>query len=161
MFAAGEQVVENHQYREDEAAIRNVIMQMTENFNRHDAKTMASVFTIDGDLVNVYGAQLKGRSTIETGLARMIKRIVPTATLRTLKVEVRFIRPDIAITHVTNELSDQASPAEQPVPQHHELSIRVFVKEGGVWRVAAFHNTIKNEAVLHGSEAADRELRNP
>jgi uncharacterized protein (TIGR02246 family) len=61
-------------------------------------------------------------------------------------VEVRFIRPDVAIAHVTNELSDQAKPGEQPVPQHHELSIRVFVKETGVWRVGAFHNTIKNRA---------------
>ena len=153
--------MEKHQYREDEAAIRNVIMQMTENFNRHDAKAMASVFTIDGDLVNVYGTQLKGQSAIETGLARMIKSIVPTATLRTLKVEVRFIRPDVAITHVTNELSDQANPDELPIPQHHELSIRVFVKESGVWRVAAFHNRIRNEAVRHGSGAADRGLRNP
>jgi len=153
--------VENHQYREDEAAIRNVITQMTENFNRHDAKAMASIFTVDGDLVNVYGTQLKGQSIIETGLARMIKSIVPPATLRTLKVEVRFIRPDVAITHVTNELSDQANPGELPIPQHDELSIRVFVKERGVWRVTAFHNTIKNEAVRHGSGAADRELRNP
>jgi uncharacterized protein (TIGR02246 family) len=68
-----------------------------------------------------------------------------TSPLKTVDVEVRFIRPDVAIAHVTNELSDQANPGEQPVPQHHELSIRVFVKETGVWRVAAFHNTIKTE----------------
>ena len=138
-----EQNVQNHQYSEDEAAIRNVIMQMTENFNKHNAQEMASVFTIDGDLVNVHGIRLNSRSTIEAGLARMLKSDVPTATLRTVDVEVRFIRPDVAIAHVTNELSDQANPGEQPVPQHHELSIRVFVKETGVWRVAAFHNTIK------------------
>jgi uncharacterized protein (TIGR02246 family) len=138
--------VQNHQYSEDEAAIRNVIMQMTEYFNNHDAKAMASVFTIDGDLVNVYGVRLSRQSTIEAGLARMIRSDVPTATLKTVDVEVRFIRPDVAIAHVTNELSDQATPGEQPVPQHHELSIRVFVKETGVWRVGAFHNTIKNRA---------------
>ena len=135
--------MQNHQYSEDEAAIRNVITQMTEYFNNHDAKAMASVFTIDGDLVNVYGIRLSSRPTIQTELVAMIKRNVPTATLKTVDVEVRFIRPDVAIAHVTNELSDQANPGEQPVPQHHELSIRVFVKETGFWRVAAFHNTIK------------------
>ena len=135
--------MQNYQYPEDEAAVRNVIMQMTENFNKHDAKAMASVFTIDGDLVNVYGTRLNSQSTIEAGLARMIKSDVPTATLKTVDVDVRFIRPDVAIAHVTNELSDQVNPGQQPVPQHHELSIRVFVKETGVWRVAAFHNTIK------------------
>jgi len=116
---------------------------MTEYFNNHDAKAMASVFTLDGDLVNVYGTRLHSQSAIETGLTWMNRTLVPTATLRTVDIGVRFIRPDVAIAHVTNELSDQANPGEQPVPQHHELSIRVFVKETGVWRVAAFHNTIK------------------
>ena len=27
-------------------------------------------------------------------------------------------------------------------PAHRELSIRVVVKERGVWRITAFHNTI-------------------
>jgi uncharacterized protein (TIGR02246 family) len=135
--------VQNHQCSEDEAAIRNVITKITEYFNNHDAKAMASVFAIDGDLVNVYGTRLHSQSTIETGLTWMNRTLVPTATLRTVDIEVRFIRPDVAIAHVTNELSDQGNPGEQPVPQHHGLSIRVFVKESGVWRVAAFHNTIK------------------
>ena len=130
--------MQNYQFSEDEAAIRSVITQMTENFNKHDAKAMASVFTIDGDLVNAYGTRLNSQPTIEAGLAQMLRSIVPTATLKTVDVEVRFIRPDVAIAHVTNELSDQANPGERPVPQHHELSIRVFAKETGVWRVAAF-----------------------
>jgi hypothetical protein len=30
----------------------------------------------------------------------------------------------------------------QALPSHQELSLRVFVKESGVWSVAAFHNTM-------------------
>jgi hypothetical protein len=28
------------------------------------------------------------------------------------------------------------------LPPHHELNLRVFVRDGEVWRVAAFHNTV-------------------
>ena len=28
------------------------------------------------------------------------------------------------------------------LPSHQELSLRVFVKDAGVWQIAAFHNTM-------------------
>ena len=63
-------------------------------------------------------------------------------TLKTLDVAVRFIRPDVALAHVTNELSGLVSPEGQTLPPHRELSIRVLVKDQGAWRITAFHNTI-------------------
>ena len=63
-------------------------------------------------------------------------------TLKTLEVAVRFIRPDVALAHVTNELSGLIGPEGQTLPAHQELSIRVLVKDQGVWRITAFHNTI-------------------
>ena len=60
----------------------------------------------------------------------------------TLELAVRFIRPDVALAHVTNELSGLLTPEGQTLPSHRELSIRVLVKDQGVWRITAFHNTI-------------------
>jgi hypothetical protein len=48
----------------------------------------------------------------------------------------------VALAHVTNELSGLIAPDGGRPPPHQELSLRVFVKEGGEWRVAAFHNTL-------------------
>ena len=48
----------------------------------------------------------------------------------------------IALAHVTNELSGLVGPEGQALPPHRELSIRVLVKDRGVWRITAFHNTI-------------------
>ena len=48
----------------------------------------------------------------------------------------------MAVAHVLNELSGLKSPNGEPLPAHRELSIRVLVKNDGVWRVTAFHNTI-------------------
>ncbi len=64
------------------------------------------------------------------------------ATLKTLDVTVRFIRPDVALAHVTNEMSGVTSADGQQLPAHRELSIRVLVKEQRVWRITAFHNTV-------------------
>jgi uncharacterized protein (TIGR02246 family) len=93
-------------------------------------------------LVTVRGDWFTGREEIEKGLAAIFATRAKDATHKTLDVTVRFIRPDIAVAHVTNELSGLASPDGQKLPAHQELSIRVFVKEQGTWHVAAFHNTM-------------------
>ena len=128
--------------REDEEAIRKVIVEMTEAFNKHDAKAATRMYTPDADLVTVRGDASKGRDAIEKGLAAIFASRAKAATLKTLEVRIRFIRPDVAVAHVTTELSGLVSPDGQKLPAHRELSIRVFVKEQGIWRVAAFHNTM-------------------
>ena len=57
-------------------------------------------------------------------------------------MSVRFVRPDIALAHVKNELSGLIGPDGQTLPTHQELSVRVFVKSEGMWRTTVFHNTI-------------------
>jgi uncharacterized protein (TIGR02246 family) len=127
---------------EDEQAIRQVITEMTEGFNRHDAQASTRMYTSDADLITVRGERFRGTQEFEKGLAQIFATRAREATHRTLNVSVRFIRPDVALAHVTNELSGLISPDGQRPPPHQELSLRVFVKDGGQWRVAAFHNTL-------------------
>jgi uncharacterized protein (TIGR02246 family) len=129
---------------EDEKAIRAVIAQMTQGFNRHDSKGATSMYTTDADLVTVRGEAFKGRAEFEKGLASILASRASDASLKTLDVRIKFVRSDVALAHVRNELSGLASPDGQKLPPHEELSIRVFVKEADAWRVAAFHNTMVN-----------------
>jgi hypothetical protein len=46
------------------------------------------------------------------------------------------------MAHMTNELSGVIGPDGQRLAAHRELSLRVFVKDQGVWRIRAFHNTL-------------------
>jgi uncharacterized protein (TIGR02246 family) len=126
----------------DEDQIRNVIAEMTAGFNKHDAKAACQMYTVDADFVTARGDRWKGASEIEKQLAALFAARLKDATLRTLNVTVRFIAPDVAVAHVTNELSGLVRPDGEKLPPHTELSIRVFVKAGAVWKVAAFHNTI-------------------
>ena len=126
----------------DLAAIREVITQTTAAFDRHDAKAFARYYTPDARLVTVRGESMVGTAEIENGLAAIFATRAKAVNLETLDVSIRFIRPDVAVAHVLNELSGLTSPNGETLPAHRELSIRVFVKNAGVWRVAAFHNTI-------------------
>lgn len=127
---------------EDEAAIRRLIVEMTEGFNRHDARAATRMYTADADLVTVRGERFRGTEEFEKGLAAIFTTRAREARHRTLEVSVRFLRPDIALAHVVNELSGLIAPDGQRPPPHRELSLRVLTKEGGEWRVAAFHNTL-------------------
>lgn len=128
--------------RADEEAIQRVIVEMMEGFNRHDARASTRMYLGEADLVTVRGERFRGTTEFERGLASIFTTRAREATHRTIDVSVRFIRPDVALAHVTNELSGLITPDGQHPPPHRELSLRVFVKEGSVWRVAAFHNTL-------------------
>ena len=128
--------------RNNEESIRAVMTATTDAFSRHDAKAWVKFCTPDAQLVTVRGESMNGIAEIEKGLTTIFQTRGRNVTLKTLDVTVRFIRPDVALAHVTNELSGLLTPEGQTLPSHRELSIRVLVKDQGVWRITAFHNTI-------------------
>jgi len=126
----------------EESVIKAVMLQTTSAFNRHDARAWAELCSPDARLVTVRGESMNGVEEIEQGLAAIFETRGRKASLKTLDIAVRFIRPDVALAYVTNEMSGITSAAGDLQPPHRELSIRVLVKERGLWRVTAFHNTI-------------------
>jgi hypothetical protein len=67
---------------------------------------------------------------------------VPTRKIQARQIVKRRSSRPGPLAHVTNELSGLISPEGQKLPPHQELSIRVLVKDQGVWRITAFHNTM-------------------
>ena len=133
---------QDHDPGKDEQAIRDIILQMTEGFNKHDAKVATQMYTSDADFVNVRGDKYTGAVEIQQKLKEIFLTRAKQATLKTLNVSVRFVNPDLAIAHVTNELSGLVDSAGLTLPSHQELSVRVFIKENDNWRLTAFHNTM-------------------
>ena len=133
---------QNHNQGKDEQAIRNIILQMTEGFNKHDANAATQMYTSDADFVNVRGDKYTGATEIQQKLAAILSTRAKHASLKTLHVTLRFVNPELAIAHVANELSGLVDSSGLDLPPHQELSIRVFIKEKDTWRVTAFHNTM-------------------
>lgn len=125
----------------EEVAIRSVMARAAEAFNNHDAAAAASFYAPDADLVNVRGDLMKGSAEIERGLARAFTTRYRDATMKRGEIRIRFVRPDVALAYVTNEISGVPDASGGKAPAQRELGMRVFVKDGGVWRIAALHNT--------------------
>lgn len=99
--------------REDEEAIKKLIAGTTEAFNRHDPKAFARFYTQDAELVTVRGEHMKGAAEIEKGFAAILATRATAATLKMLDATIRFIRPDVAVAHVTNEMSGVVNSEER------------------------------------------------
>ena len=85
--------------------------------------------TADADFTNVAAMQAKGAAEIEKFLLSGFKSRLKAATQKTKDVTIHFIRPDVAVAHVTNRISGFLAADGSTEPSHDELSIRVFQKD--------------------------------
>jgi uncharacterized protein (TIGR02246 family) len=105
------------------------------------AVAVSRLYTSGAEFTNVLGMTANGAAEIEKFLAAGFRTRLKVATLKTMDVTIRFIRPDVAVVHVMSQITGFLNPSGSTEPPHSELSIRVFQKEDGIWRVGAFHNT--------------------
>lgn len=132
LFAAGSS--------EDEAAIRALEARQPEAWNKHDAKAYASLFTEDGDCINVVGWWWKGRAEIEKKLTDAYIYVFKESALTVTNVDIRFLTPETAVAHVRWTMTGARTPAGIPVPQQG-IQTHVLQKQNGQWLIAAFQNT--------------------
>jgi uncharacterized protein (TIGR02246 family) len=133
LFAAGSS--------EDEAAIRALEAQLPEAWNKHYAKAFASLFTENGDCVNIVGWWWKGRGEIEQKLTDAYVYVFKESTLTITNVDIRFLTRDVAVAHVRWTMNGAKTPNGIPVPQQGIMT-HVLQKQNGQWLIAGFQNTL-------------------
>jgi uncharacterized protein (TIGR02246 family) len=131
----------NAQTRGDEAAIHHAVDAMTTAFNLRDDKGTASVTTPDADFVTVTGNWSESTADYLAARRARFASALKNASIRVIGTKIRFVRPDVALVHVTHEIRGILNSGGKELPAHGELSLRVFVKEHGKWLMTAFHNT--------------------
>lgn len=127
---------------EDEEAIRKIVVESLDQFNRLHLGPQAADYTADADFVNVYGTWRKGAAEIQSGQQQRMETVLKDAKITLLDLSIRFIRPDVAIAIQSHRMSGMRDPAGNTMPPHVERPMRVLVKDHGRWRITAFHNTI-------------------
>ena len=125
----------------DEAAIRALEAQQPEAWNKHDAKAYASLFTENGDCVNIVGWWWKGRAEIEKKLTDAYVYVFKESTLTITNIDIRFLTSDSAVAHVRWTMTGARTPAGLPVPQQG-IQTHILQKQNGQWLIAAFQNTL-------------------
>jgi uncharacterized protein (TIGR02246 family) len=137
----------------DDAAERRAVLELVQAlhdaWNRGDAATYASLFTDDADFVAWNGTYGRGRQAIEDGHRPLFdgplagsRMILAVADAESAPTEsVRFIRQDVAVMVASGAVMLAGQIATGP--DHVSVQTFVLVKNGNLWRVAAFHNTRK------------------
>ena len=126
---------------DDEKLIRGVEARWEEAWNRHDMKAGAALFTEDADFINVNGWYWKGRDEIEKNHAVLHAGMFKDSTFKTISTNIRFLAPEIALTHVKWEIGGDRNPDGTFRQPREGLFTQVLVKKNGRWSISAWHNT--------------------
>jgi uncharacterized protein (TIGR02246 family) len=127
----------------EEAELRTYLLEIIERFNRHEVRPATSPgFTPDADFVNVEGRWMRGADEIRRVHSAAAKEWLKDAHIKLIELEIRFLRPDVAIVHQLHEITGSRRPDGTSLPPHQQISTRVLIREGGGWVTTAFQNNI-------------------
>jgi uncharacterized protein (TIGR02246 family) len=119
-----------------DAAILKAHEDFAVNWNKHDYKAMAAMFTDDADLINPLGRVAKGKAEIE--------RLYMDEHTTAFKAShfssdctggVRKLTPDVATVTCRFEVSGGTLPDGKPMPVLKGLYTATMVKAKNKWRV--------------------------
>jgi uncharacterized protein (TIGR02246 family) len=123
----------------DDAALRALMAQMVEAWDRGDSAGLAAAFTEDGELVAGDGTLTSGRREIERYFAGLLTK-QPKGTMFVAPVtSVRLLTTDVALVSSGGGF---LLPGDTEVsPERRGIQFLVAVRDGGTWRAALFQRT--------------------
>ena len=122
----------------DEAAIRENVRQMEAGWNAKSGAQFARPFAADADYVIINGMYIKGQEVIAQAHQRIFDTIYKESTVSLSVKQVRMLRPDVAVVHVTGA---NKFTRDGETRTTEAIITLVMTKESGAWRIAAFQNT--------------------
>jgi uncharacterized protein (TIGR02246 family) len=129
----------------DSLAIKKSVHSFEVAFNAHDAKALASLFTLNGEFTNVVGASAKGRKAIEDFHAPMFAGkpgyfSFKNSTLKNEVPKISVIKPDIASVDIFWSMDKCYLPDGTESKNRRGLVTFLMVKQNGEWGIAVMHN---------------------
>ena len=129
----------------DSIAIKQLITNYENAWNRHDPKGLADNYDTDATWVNWFGAYYIGKKDIESHYATVHNSYFKLSHYYTRAVEdISFIKPDVAIAHVRTGLTGDTRYPGQTFEFRRTI---VLTKHDGVWLILAGQNAKLNEGV--------------
>ena len=120
----------------DEVAIQEIVKQMETGWNTKSGASFAKPFAADADYVIINGMHIRGYDAIAKGHQEIFDTIYKDTTLTLIVKQIRFLRPDVALVHVSGHRN---SP--QPHLRAEATLVMVMTKNDGSWKIASFQNT--------------------
>src|ERR1035438_8664973 len=128
-----------------ETAVRNIIQDEIAAWNAGDAAAFARHFAADGTFTNIRGQFFTGREAFMEKHDFIFKGIYRGTTMKQDVVSLKFVRPDVAVVETLTAVIG----IQKPLPgtstddkgRLRSRLLQVMVKDGGEWKIVAFHNT--------------------
>ena len=129
----------------DETAVRNIIQEEIAAWNSGDAAAFSRHFAADGTFTNIRGQFFIGREAFMERHDFIFKGVYRGTTMKQDVVSLKFVRPDVAIVETLTAVIG----VQKPLPgtsaddkgRLRSRLLQVMVKDGGEWKIVAFHNT--------------------
>jgi uncharacterized protein (TIGR02246 family) len=135
---------------EDESAVRAVVSEFANTWNRHDMEAMHRLNTEDVEWVNVSGNHWRGNPAVYKGHDTIHRTIFAKTDMSVEGTVVRALAPDVAVVVATMKFGPVVMPSGQELPELKTRGSFIVVRREGIWKIAHFHNTsVDPEAEQH------------
>ena len=124
---------------DDEQALRNIVQQLEDAWNKGDSVAWTKLFADDADFIHVLGGHFNGAASIEQGHRTIFDTIYKGSTNKFEVEKVRLVGDAAAIVFVFATLK-VVQPGLPPL-----LNARptlVLQRTGSDWKIVAFQNTM-------------------
>ena len=124
----------------DITAIREVLAQLMECWNRADGAAYGALFTDDADYIDVTGTHTQGGAAIGRAHQVLFDSFLKGSILEFSSADaaVDLIAPDVAL--VINRGATRPAGQTTVPADRQSINTSTLVKRGGVWRIRAFQN---------------------
>ena len=134
---------------DDESAVRALVNEFANTWNRHDMKAMHELDTDDVEWINVVGHHWRGKLSCTRATTRFTGPWLRRPSMSVESAIVRSIAPNVAIAVATMHFGASLDPRWPTVPAAKTSGSFTMVKRDDSWKIAHFQNTIIDSKAEH------------
>jgi uncharacterized protein (TIGR02246 family) len=126
---------------DDDVAVRAIVAEFANTWNRHDMKAMHALDTEDVEWINVTGNHWLGKAAVYKGHDTIHRTIFAKTEMGVLDTSSRLIAPGVALVVATMTFSNGITPLGQVAPDLKTRGTFTLVRRDAAWKIAHFQNT--------------------
>jgi len=135
-----------HSREKDEAALRKLVAEQTDAWNRHDAAAWCKDFAPDAEFINIVGMVLTGKEEIQKRHAAIFEKIFKDSRTTVTVRRIVFPSPDVAIVDMVHEVTGYGAlppgvQATEPGLLRTQMKFVLGRTKDGSWKILAAQNT--------------------
>jgi uncharacterized protein (TIGR02246 family) len=127
---------------DDESAVRALVNEFANTWNRHDMKAMHELDTEDVEWINVVGHHWRGKDAVYKGHVAIHKGMSAQTSMSVESATIRSIAPNVAVAVAVLHGGASLDPRFSWVVAAKTTGSFTMVKRDGTWRISHFQNTV-------------------